>query len=282
MPFSELVKVFAATGKDTGRVLRSIVANYHTNLAKAEARREKQGREKVQDKDNFFPIMRLLLPQVDRARSSYNLKQVRISLSRSCSLALCLSLPHTTHSHAHSVSRDLFVSPFPLILGHHSVDHRSLLPPLPPRVRLTAIRIANCTSHLHHHRAQSSMAKLFIKVLGLPDRDAKKLEEWNDVSINPELSGDFPALVQDVANSRIVGAAGKRDFKPLTVGEVGLLVLFLKRTSLPFSLSRTRFSELAHCVLFCITLAWVVVEFAMAHVHALAHRVCSSTSGWTN
>jgi hypothetical protein len=106
MPFSELVKVFAATGKDTGRVLRSIVANYHTNLAKAEARREKQGREKVQDKDNFFPIMRLLLPQVDRARSSYNLKQVRISLSRSCSLALCLSLPHT-HTHTHTQSLEI-------------------------------------------------------------------------------------------------------------------------------------------------------------------------------
>jgi hypothetical protein len=73
MPFKFLVDVFAAHGaKATQEKLEKVLTMYRSNLEKVEKGRV----PRVQAKDNFFPIMRLLLPHLDRSRKAYNLKEV--------------------------------------------------------------------------------------------------------------------------------------------------------------------------------------------------------------
>lgn len=77
LPFSHLVRVFEApTAPETRKSLTYVIDQYHANLKKAEDAREKRGEPRRSEKDSFFPIMRLLLPHLDRSRSSYNLKEV--------------------------------------------------------------------------------------------------------------------------------------------------------------------------------------------------------------
>jgi hypothetical protein len=95
MPFKFLVDVFAAHGaKATQEKLEKVLTMYRSNLEKV----EKGPVPRVQAKDNFFPIMRLLLPHLDRSRKAYNLKEVG---------------PRTTALHEYSSSSCLLATAAP-------------------------------------------------------------------------------------------------------------------------------------------------------------------------